>query len=1280
MTIRISNLNELSVNLAQVDLIPVVDISAAETKKLKVANLINVGISGAPSSFIDLSKLNQSSTTKLSNNVLANTGVASGTYGAADTVAQFVVNDKGVITTATGVPIVITASSVTGLAAVATSGTYESLSGKPTLGTLSSQDAGNVTISGGTVNQVALSGVTIVASGGTITGITDLAIADGGTAASTASGARANLGLAIGSDIQAYSSVLSGVSQQFASGDTLIYASASGVVSSADFTAFGRSIVSGSTASGVRSTLGLGTISTQDNGNVIISGGTVSGVTLTTGNATISGGTISGITDLAITDGGTGASNASNARDNLGLTIGSGVQAYSAILSGVSEQFTTADTLIYASASGVVSSADFTSFGRSIVSGTTASGVRSTLGLGTIATQDANNVSVTGGTVSGVTLITNDVNISGGTISGITNLAIADGGTGASTASVARANLGLVIGSDVQTHGSALDGISASASGTDLFFYTSASGVVESSNFSSFSRTLVANTTASGVRSTLGLGAVALLETISVGSGEIGTAAVGTDELADDSVIADKILDATITLTKIADTSESDVLIGRATAGAGPLEEITCTAAARTILDDATIEDIRATLGLGTLSTQDGSFSGTSTGTNTGDQTITLTGDVTGTGTGSFAATIATNAVVEDKINNGAVTTSKIIDSGITATKLADQSTSVVAADSPTGSGVYIGQKWFNTNNSFEYTWDGSDWLRQAAINTITHSGDAIYAYTTEYDDNFSANIVPTLNTQSANQVLIGPASGSDAAPTFRVLASGDLPIATSSGVGAVRPGAGLSMNGDAIAHINTINGGTFYKVVADSEGHIASGATALIAADIPNLNASKITTGTFGSGLIANDAINGEKLSDYSITRFGETTPTAQFTGQFFFNPLEKDLFLWDGNVWNPVGISIGEIVFAGTYNASGNTVASLSPEGSAIGLTVGQPLPSPSSTFNRHYVVVESGGTGVSPAPTTTLSPPDLLLCNGTAWVEIDVSSTYTSQTASQVGFTPAANLGSTNVQAALEEVSNECRNASNIASGVLIESHGGTGQSAYTKGDILAATGVTDLGLLGVGSDGQVLTADSTQDTGLAWATPTSGTVLSVNATSPLSVASGSTTPHITISSASTSAAGVVQLTDSISTTSSVLAATATAVKSAYDLANAALPLTGGTLAGDLNLGVSVDIVFEGSNNNAFETTLTVADPTADRTITLPNVTGTVVTTGDNGSVTNTMLAGSIADTKLSTISTAGKVSNSATTATSANTVSAIVARDASGDFSAGIIDATIDAGAY
>ena len=59
-------------------------------------------------------------------------------------------------------------------------------------------------------------------------------------------------------------------------------------------------------------------------------------------------------------------------------------------------------------------------------------------------------------------------------------------------------------------------------------------------------------------------------------------------------------------------------------------------------------------------------------------------------------------------------------------------------------------------------------------------------------------------------------------------------------------------------------------------------------------------------------------------------------------------------------------------------------------------------------------------------------------------------------------------------------------------------------------------------------------------------------------------------------------------------------------------------------DLVLTGSAGIQFEGSTADNFETTLVVVDPTADRTITIPNVTGTVVTTGDTGTITSTMIA--------------------------------------------------------
>jgi hypothetical protein len=55
---------------------------------------------------------------------------------------------------------------------------------------------------------------------------------------------------------------------------------------------------------------------------------------------------------------------------------------------------------------------------------------------------------------------------------------------------------------------------------------------------------------------------------------------------------------------------------------------------------------------------------------------------------------------------------------------------------------------------------------------------------------------------------------------------------------------------------------------------------------------------------------------------------------------------------------------------------------------------------------------------------------------------------------------------------------------------------------------------------------------------------------------------------------------------------------------------------TYVGQTNL---VSIVFEGSTPDGNETTLTVIDPTADRTVTIPDVTGTIITTGNLTGIT-------------------------------------------------------------
>ena len=521
------------------------------------------------------------------------------------------------------------------------------------------------------------------------------------------------------------------------------------------------------------------------------------------------------------------------------------------------------------------------------------------------------------------------------------------------------------------------------------------------------------------------------------------------------------------------------------------------------------------------------------------------------------AGDVATAAVADS-----AITTAKLANDGVTAAKLADESTVDLVTTLP-ASGAFTGQLALDTDDNSLYCWSGSAWLSLKAagsINTVSGSTVGIVDITATTSGS-SVTIAAVINdTSAANQFMAGP-TGAGGAVAFRTidgsdlpvattsakggvvvngeglrmdsntievdndvtassthhvvtysakglitggraLTASDLPAATSSALGAIIPGTGLAVDSSGnLNHSNTASTGTFTKVTIDAQGHVTTGAN-LAASDVPDLSAAKITSGTIPSDRIASDAITGEKLADSSITKFGGagatnnvvTFPTADFKGQFFFDELNEDLYVFTGSSFLPITVISGNLVLAGTYDAANNVLDSVTSEGSAAGFTSGQALPAPASTNQNYYVVVSTSGTGSGAAPSVSLAPPDMLLSTGAGadFILIDVSNAIAGQTAANISFTAAGNISATDVQAAIQELDSE-----------------------------------------------------------------------KIGAASP-------------------------------------------------------------TFTGTVLLGQNAVLAFEGSADDASETTITVTNPTADRTITFPDVSGNVVTTGDTGTVTSAMIA--------------------------------------------------------
>ena len=555
---------------------------------------------------------------------------------------------------------------------------------------------------------------------------------------------------------------------------------------------------------------------------------------------------------------------------------------------------------------GNVEEIPLTAAGRALLDDTDAAAQRTTLGLGSIATQNANNVAITGGTITG------------GSITGITDLAVADGGTGASDAATARSNLGLTIGTNVQAYDAGLNSIAGLTTTADQTVYTTGADTYAVTSLTAAGRALLDDATAADQRTTLGLGSVATANQVS------------TAQIQDDAVTAAKLANESTVdfVTTLPASGEYLGQLARVTSD----NKLYC-------WDGATWVSIKAA---GSVNTIVGGTAGVV------NVTATASGDTVTIGTTLDNTSAAGQFLAGPSSAAGSVTYRTI-----------------AGADIPTATTGAKGGVIVNGNG-------------------LTMSGDTIAINNTVTAETSNYHVVQ----YDAKGLVTGG----------RQIIAADVPVATASSIGVVKPGSGLGVDGaGTLDHTNSITPASAAKVTYDSQGHIVA-ALALSATDIPELDASKITTGTFASARLAANSVTAEQLADYGIAQVSSSQPVPEFAGQLWINPTDRTAYVWVGQVspaqgyYLPLNNEFGaqaNLRFGGTYNANTNTIASLNTYGASAGLTVGSALVAPTAASSGLYLLVTTTGTGTAPAPAVSLDVGDWILSpgSGTTWSHVNI-----------------------------------------------------------------------------------------------------------------------------------------------------------------------------------------------------------------------------------------------------------------------------------------------------
>jgi len=509
---------------------------------------------------------------------------------------------------------------------------------------------------------------------------------------------------------------------------------------------------------------------------------------------------------------------------------------------------------------------------------------------------------------------------------------------------------------------------------------------------------------------------------------------------------------------------------------------------------------------------------------------------------------------------DGAVTTAKLADDGVTAAKLADESTVDLVTELP-ATGAFTGQLALDTDDNFLYLWDGSAWVSLKAAGSInTVNGDtAALIDITATTSGTTVTIAASIDDTTVANQFLAGPTGAGGTVAYRVIDSTDLPTASTTAKGAVL------VNGEGLR----MDGDTIEvdNDVTDTTTHhvVTYSAKGLITGGRVLTSADlPLATSTDAGAIIPGDGlavdVNGNLSIDNTVAAGTYTKVTVTDEGVVSTGDTLDADDIPDHSAAKLTSGTISSAIIAD----DAVTAAKLADESTTLfaGATASDDVTTfPDGDFKGQFFYDETGQ--------------DLYIYTGTAFVPITVLSGN------------LVNAGAYNA-------------STNLMSSVTT-----AGSSAgFSVGSALPAPA-------GVNLNHYVVVDTSGTGTGAA---------PSVSLAPPDMLLSQGVGTEYQLIDVSNAIAGQTASNISLIATGDI---TATDVQAGIqELDTEKLPKAGGTMTGDLTLN-NVNVVFEGATADDYETTLTVTDPTADRTITLPDVTGTVVTTGDTGSVTSTMI---------------------------------------------------------